>query len=199
MRKNFLKYVCVCIGILVCILLVIFILKFNKVNSIFNLMQKNNKELSNYSFIINNNQTCKVKDDVSVTYFTKMENEQKLYRYPKENKIYSVSEKEKLYQELEMTDIPKNNFELYDGVVTDYSFKNKIKCVFNWKIKNYEDDNSYYDIRFTDENDNSIQVIINKTNGYLLKVGDKNISDFTIDNVKDSDVILPDFSEYNEL
>lgn len=199
MRKKVLKYVCVCIGILVSILLVIFILKFNKVNSIFNLMQKNNEELSNYSFIINNTQTCKIKDDVSVTYFTKMENEQKLYRYPKENKMYDVNENEKSYKESEMTYIPINNFELYDEIVTDYSFKNKIKCVFDWKIKNYKDDNSYYDIKFTDENNNSIQVIINKSNGYLLKVGDKNISDFAIDNVKDSDVILPDFSEYNEL
>ena len=115
---------------------------------------------------------------------------------PDEEKI-----KEYRKRNLSNKDLELLNFPFYEFLTFDYSFKNKLKLVFEWKVINY--DNDRYEITTKD----NYKVIFDKNTGIALRVTNMNpdermdriIKDFEFDNVTDDDIKFPDLSEYKEV
>ena len=202
------KKVVIFVIFILIILISIFVIKFNKVNKIINLMKENSKKL-NY---------CYVKEDrldsEFTVFFKRKENilivslisnfSTYIYYYNfNDNIIYDINSEDKVYfkRELDKFDEEVLQFPFYEFLTSDYSFKNKLKLVFEWKISNYDND------RYEITTNNNYKIIFDKKSGIALSVNninpsqrvDKIIKKFEFDSVTDEDIELPDLSEYQEL
>ena len=120
-----------------------------------------------------------------------------------DNIIYDINSEDKVYfkRELDKFDEEVLQFPFYEFLTSDYSFKNKLKLVFEWKISNYDND------RYEITTNNNYKIIFDKKSGIALSVNninpsqrvDKIIKKFEFDSVTDEDIELPDLSEYQEL
>ena len=205
MKKKF-KIVFIFILIILIIFVILFLIKFYKVNKIIDLIKLNNNK-NNYSYLRKD-----LMEKVEFDYYIKCNknliiaelklnnnylhyydfNNNEVYYFDNENKVY-FKEKAQL----------KNNiylfFPLYEYLTSDYSFKNKLKLVFEWKIRDYDKNN--YEITTSD----NYKIIFNKTTGFVSRVISldlKNkheiiIEDFKENSVTDEDTKLPDLSEYS--
>ena len=186
--------------IIIAILVILFILigmKFKRINEIIELMEKNSK-IDNY-FFMDDNIIKKRNNNIVIIeqrYYFEM-----YYYYDFTNKKCFVIDKDnKIYYELDITEADKEalDFPLYYNLTTDYSFKNKLKLLFKWRISNFSD--NLYEIITTD----NTKVIFDKTTGYVVKVSNislenkdyKNPNILIINKVKDEETILPDLTEY---
>ena len=197
------KKILIIVVIVLIILIIIFGLKFYK---IINLMKINMKK-SNYSYInediFDNDLKLFYKHSKNILIRKSLVNNDYYFIYDYDNKIlYSIENELKEYSKrnLRETDTELLNFPFYNFLTFDYSFKNKLKLVFEWKVVNY--DNDRYEITTKD----NYKVIFDKNTGIALRVTNMNpdkridriIKDFEFDNVTDDDIKIPDFSDYKE-
>lgn len=189
------------------ILISIFIIKFNKVNKIVNLIEKNSKQ-SNYYYIkedrLDNEFAMffKRKENVIISGF--LFNPNNYFYYDFKNEIlynFNVENKEYFKREMDISESKILQFPFYEFLTSDYSFKNKLKLVFEWKISNYDND------RYEITTNNNYKIIFDKKSGIALSVNninpsqkvDKIIKEFEFDSVTDEDIELPDLSEYQDV
>ena len=79
----------------------------------------------------------------------------------------------------------------------NYSFIEKIKLCFNWKI-GYQQYNEVDCIVITDENNNI--TYYNKENAYLVKNNNfGEVKNIKLNSVTENDVALPNLEEYSEM
>ena len=186
--------------IIIAILVILFILigmKFKRINEIIELMEKNSK-IDNYYF--RDDDLIKIRNDNVVIMKQRYYFEICYYYDFTNNKCFVIDEDNKIYYELDITEADKEalDFPLYYNLTTDYSFKNKLKLLFKWKINDFSD--NLYEIITTD----NTKVIFDKTTGYVVKVINiilenkdyKNPNVLIINKVKDEETILPDLTEY---
>ena len=117
--------------------------------------------------------------------------------------LYYINNKDKLFfkRRLDIVDKQALYFPFYEYLTTDYSLKNKLKLVFEWKISDYDND------RYEITTKNNYKIIFDKNTGIALSVininpnerVDQVIKEFKFDCVTDEDVKLPDLSEYKEV
>ncbi len=187
------------------ILNILFFIKFYKVNKIISLMKVNNKKINySYSIIINNN-SCLLKRSKNIIIQVLNENNSQFLNYYdfNENYVYNIIDKYRIYykRKIEKTDYSKNNFPLYEYLTIDYSFINKLKLVFEWKIEDHGNDK--YEITTKD----NYKVIFNKNTGLAESVTNASekkrvyyiLEDYQENSVTDEDVVLPDLSEYTKV
>ena len=200
------KKILIIVVIIIIILITIFGIKFYKINKIINLMKINMKK-SNYSYIdediLDNDLKLFYKRNKNILIRKSLVNENYYFIYDYDNKIvYSIDSQLKEYYKrcFDNKDIELLKFPFYSFLTLDYSLKNKLKLVFEWKVINY--DNDRYEIT-TKEN---YKIIFDKNTGIALRATNMNpdertdriIKELEFDNVTDDDVKIPDFSDYKE-
>ena len=195
-----------CIKILSIIVVLIFIIlfilagiKFRRINEIIELMKENSK-IDNYFFM--DDDIIQKRDGniviIEPRYYFEM-----CYYYDFNNKKYFVIDRDnKIYYELDITEADKEvlDFPLYHNLTTDYSFKNKLKLLFEWKINDFSD--NLYEITVKD----NTKVIFDKTTGYIVKISNislenkyyKNPNILIVNEVDSEEMVLPDLSEYTK-
>ena len=197
--KKILKLLVLIFILILIICIILFIIKFNKVNRIIELMAKNS-EIDNYYFEDEEMVKERYKNIVKIS-FGNYENS--YYYYDFNNmKCYIVDENNNYYFETDISEIDKEilDFPLYSSFTRDYSLKNKLKLVFDLKIKNY-DENCYEII--TKENR---KIIFDKNSGYILKSekinsedsDNKNFVNISVNTVSIDDVKIPNLEIYSE-
>ena len=149
---------------------------------------KNNYNKQNYSYfekdLVEKSNSIFIKHTENIILCEdKILNEKILDFYNIKNKIvYHFDNMAKTYITREMITIEENRskFPFYRYLTSDFSFKNKLKLVFDWKIKDTE--NNCYEIT-TKEN---YKITFDKNTGIILRVRslnqktkfDKGIEDF---------------------
>lgn len=195
--KKCIKILIVIFILALVILCILFGRKFNKVNKIIKLMEENSK-IDNYFFMDDDLIKKRNKNIVIIEqrYYSNI-----CYYYDFDiKKCYIIDKDNKVYYELDITEYDKEvlDFPLYYKLTTDYSSKNKIKLVFEWKIKDLND--TLCEI-ITKNND---KVIFDKTTGYILEIDNMNLKNkfyknsnvLNINQIKDEEVKMPDLTEY---
>ena len=187
------KFVKILISIVILILMIlasIFIVKFYRVNKIIELMKKNS-EIDNY--ILQNNSLLKTKyGNIIKVIFGNDSN--LYYYYDFDVGIYYIIDKDnKIYYEdsIEESDKELLNFPFYSYLTNDYTFKNKLKLIFSWKIKIY--DKTKYQIITENKN----EIIFDSKTGFVLKVNSEDMGNTKITRIKSIDI--PDLSNYIRL
>lgn len=170
-------------------------------------MEENSKKL-NYSYInedvLDNSLKIFFERKGNILVRTSLVYPNYYFYYEFNNKIlYNINKENKLYYKRNIGENDKNllKFPFYEFLTSDYSLKNKLKLVFEWKITDY--DNDRYEITTKD----NYKIIFDKNTGLALRVTninpdkrtDKVVKDFEYNSVTDDDVKLPDFSEYKEI
>lgn len=201
------KKVVIFVVFILIILMIIFIIKFNKVNKIVNLIEENSKKLNYYYInedVLDNNFSIFVKrnGNVVVSNFLLNPNSYFYYNFDK-NIVYKINNENKVYliRDLDKFDEQVLQFPFYKFLTFDYSLKNKLKLVFEWKISNYDND------RYEITTKNNYKIIFDKKSGIALSAininpderVDQVIKEFEFDSVTDEDIELPDLSEYQEI
>ena len=144
----------------------------------------------------------KRKENIAISGFVSDPNN--YFYYDFKNRIlyyFNVVNKEYFQRELDISEKQVLQFPFYEFLTSDYSFKNKLKLVFEWKISNYDND------RYEITTNNNYKIIFDKKSGIALSVNninpnqrvDKIIKEFEFDSVTDEDIELPDLSEYQEV
>lgn len=208
MKKKIVFILTLILLLIIVVLSALFFIKFYKVNKIINLMKVNSNK-QNYSYKERNYINSKIsfyilhyKTTVKCKEETLNHNTINYYDL-KNNIIYYFDNTEKSYLIRKLVDSNKEflEFPFYRYLTSDFSFKNKLKLVFDWKIKDIEND--CYEIT-TKEN---YKVIFDKNIGIVLRVislnqetkFDKGIEDFKENSVTEEDVKLPDLTEYTQI
>lgn len=188
------------------ILNILFLSKFYKVNKIVNLIKVNNLN-ENYflTIIMSDSRLLTVNRNGNIIFKNlKASNYQFLEYYNfNNNYLYDVIIKSKKYnvRKIENYDYDIKKFPLYEYLTNDYSFINKLKLVFEWKIRDCE--NNKYEITTKD----NYKVIFNKNTGLAESVTNASekkrvyyiLEDYQENCVTDEDVKLPDLSEYTKV
>lgn len=189
--------------VIIFVLFTLFSIKFYKVNKMINLIKSNNLK-NNYSYSIKNILTEKVegiiKRNKNINFVLISESAYEYYDF-KNNVFYIFNNENNICYKRGLNDFDKEftNFPLYQYLTSDYSFSNKLKLVFEWKIKDYDKDN--YEITTKD----GYKVIFNKITGLVSRVTsyglenkvDKIVEDFKENCVTDEETKLPDLNEYS--
>ena len=188
------------------ILLVLFSIKFYKVNKIINLIRVNSNK-TNYSYFIKNsfeeNSELYIKRNKNII-ISKVklstQNVKEYYNF-KIKTVYGFSDIIHKYYERPLNDYDNEfiEFPLYNFLTSDFSFGNKLKLVFEWKIRNY--DENCYEITTKD----NYKIIFDKTTGIALRATsldvnekfDRIVEDFKENSVTDEETKLPDLSDYS--
>lgn len=201
------KKVVIFVVFILIILISIFIIKFNKVNKIVNLIEKNSKQLNYYYIkedILDNEFSMLVKRKENIVVYNFLLNSNEYFYYDFNKRIvYDINNenKEVLKRVLINPDKEILQFPFYEFLTSDYSFKNKLKLVFEWKISNYDND------RYEITTKNNYKIIFDKKSGIALSVininpderVDRVIKEFEFDSVTDEDIELPNLSEYQDV
>ena len=186
--NKFVKLLILIVVFILIILSILFIVKFYRVNKIIELMKKNSK-IDNYKLEDSDLIRNRYKNIILIT----PTNDSNLcYYYDFDiDKCYIIDKMSKIYFEnnIEESDKDLLNFPLYNYLTDDYSFKNKIKLIFLWKIRKYDD--SKFEI-ITERKD---KVIFDKETGLVLNVNDIKSCNIAINKVET--VEFPKISEYN--
>ena len=184
------KFVKILISIVILILMIlasIFIVKFHRVNKIIELMKKNS-EIDNY-LLENDSISKKRYENIIRIVFGNDSN--LYYYYDFDVGIYYIIDKDNnIYYEdsIEEADKKLLEFPFYSYLTNNYTFKNKLKLTFLWKIKIY--DKTKYQI-ITENND---KIVFDGKTGVILKVNDENVGSIIIGETKR--INIPDLSNY---
>ena len=194
--------------LLVVVFSTLFFIKFYKVNKIIDLMKVNSNK-QNYSYFekdyvekINISFIKRAKDIILHRDLTINKNILNYYNfYEKETYIFDEDNNSYLLRKILYTEESFFKFPFYNYLTSDFSFKNKLRLVFDWKIEDIE--NNCYEIT-TKEN---YKITFDKNTGIILRVRslnpktkfDKGIEDFKENSVTEEDVKLPDLTEYTQV
>lgn len=198
--KKFVKYFALILIAIIVVLIILFVSKYYKVNRIINLMKYNQENIDNYSYNIDNIDYKRNKDIFMYKYIAN--NNNFCFYYDRDKDVgYIIDDKNKTYYDNDgflkyLYDMPG-----YKYLTLDFSFKNKLKLVFDWKIDNYTNDT--YEITTKD----NCKVIVDKETGYVLKMSKLSKSEFMediirtfeVNSVTDKDVELPNLDEYTKM
>ncbi len=204
MKKRIIVSVFILLSIIFIMLLILFFVKLYKVNKIINLM-KINVDKNNYSYSIKDiveSVKNRIKRNKNVI-LGSMSLKQNVFDYYDFNSkfVYNFDNKNNSYTKRDLQEYDNEFFEfpLYKFLTSDYSFKNKLKLVFEWKIKDY--DENCYEITTK----NNYKIIFDKTTGVALRAMNYDleekfdiiIEDFKENSVTDEETKLPDLNEYS--
>ena len=190
------KFVKILISIFILILiilLILFVVRFYRVNKIIELMKKNS-EIDNYYFEDSNFVKKRYKNIIMIN---PISDSNLYYYYDFDNsKYYVIDENSETYYEYDITESNKDllNFPLYYHLTFDYSFKNKLKLVFLWKIKKYDD--TKYEI-IKDDND---KAIFDCKTGFVVSINDIETGNIVINKLDDIQFLkLFEYSKMNQV
>ncbi len=208
MKKKIVFILTLILLLVIVVLSILFFIKFYKVNKIIDLMKINlNKQ--NYSYFEKD-----FNENVNIVFINHIENittyenqisiQKNLDYYNFNSKmVYHINNISKTYIIRKISDSDNRylEFPFYNYLTLDFSFKNKLKLVFDWKIKDTK--NNCYEITTKD----NYKITFDKNNGLVLRVksleeGDKfeeGIEDFKENSVTEEDVKLPDLTEYTQI
>lgn len=193
--------ICLLISIII-ILFSLFLIKFITINSFLKKVS-NNFNITNYQFeLIKNN------ENINPTSHRYLKKDSTLLIIPNDKvRIYMINNGNNSVLGLTIDEINKTvnktvlqNSEylsLSGNLKQNYSFIEKIKMCFNWKIS-YEKINEIDCIVITDENNNV--TYYNKENAYLVKNNNfGEVKNMQLNSVTENDVALPNLDEYTEI
>ncbi len=191
--------ICLLISIII-ILFSLFLIKFTTINSFLKKVS-NNFNITNYQFEL-------IKNNINPTSHRYLKKDSTLLIIPNDKvRIYIINNGNNSVLGLTINETNKTvnktvlqNSEylsLSGNLKPDYSFIEKIKMCFNWKIS-YEKINEIDCIVITDENNNV--TYYNKENAYLVKNNDfGEVKNIQLNSVTENDVALPNLDEYTEI
>ena len=193
--------ICILISIII-ILFSLFLIKFTTINSFLKKVS-NNFNITNYQFeLIKNN------ENINPTSHRYLKKDSTLLIIPNDKvKIYMINNENNSVLGLTINETNKTvnktvlqNSEylsLSGNLKQNYSFIEKIKMCFNWKIS-YEKINEIDCIVITDENNNI--TYYNKENAYLVKNNNfGEVKNIQLNSVTENDIALPNLDEYTEI
>ena len=194
--------------LIIVVLSILSFIKFYKVNKIIDLIKANSNK-QNYSYKEKNFLNPKILLYIAhykniVLYENELMNQKTLDYYDLKNKImyhFDNIDKNCVVRKLLYSDKKFLEFPFYRYLTSDFSFKNKLRLVFDWKIEDIE--NNCYEIT-TKEN---YKITFDKNTGIILRVRslnpktkfDKGIENFKENSVTEEDVKLPDLTEYTQI
>ena len=170
-------------------------------------MEQNSKKLNYYYInedLLNDKFTISLKRKENNLTYSLLDNPNFCFYYNFDERIvYVIDNENKTFYKRDLDEFDKNilDFPFYNFLTSDYSLKNKLKLVFEWKISNYDND------RYEITTKNNYKIIFDKNTGIALSVininpnerVDRVIKEFEFDCVTDEDVKFPDLSGYREV
>ena len=170
-------------------------------------MEQNSKKLNYYYInedLLDSEFTISIKRKEDRLIFNFLVNPNCYFYYNfNERNVYMIDDESKVFLKRNLYEFDKNilDFPFYNFLTSDYSLRNKLKLVFEWKISNYDND------RYEITTKNNYKIIFDKNTGIALSVininpnerVDRVIKEFEFDCVTDEDVKFPDLSGYREV